>query len=124
MLNQVKNLKLTTMKRLVFVMLLIAGTLVATTSNAQVYIRGRMGFGFHPRVYCPPPVVYQEQYPAAPYYNEYDNNRVIVTVPGYGYDRYNNRFDRYEDRENYHRGYYHDRREDWHEHRGEGRHRW
>ena len=122
------------MKRLVFVMLLIAGTLVATTSNAQVYIRGRIGFGFHPRVFCPPPppVVYQEQYPAAPYYNEYDNSREIVTVPGYGYGRYYNHSDRYEDRENYHRGYYNDRREDhergrredWHEHRGEGRQRW
>jgi hypothetical protein len=114
------------MKRLVFVMLLIAGTLITTTSNAQVYIRGRIGFGFHPRVYCPPlpPVVYQEQYPAAPYYNDYDNSRVIVTVPGYGYGRYYNRSDRYEDRENYQRGYYNRRREDWHEHRGEGRQRW
>src|SRR5450631_3967801 len=101
MLYQFINLKLTTMKRLVFVMLLIAGTLVATTSNAQVYIGGRIGFGFHPRrdYYPPPAVVYQDQYqPVAPYYNEYDNSGVVVSVPGNGYGRYYNRSDRYYER--------------------------
>ena len=96
------------MKRLIFVFLLIAGSLVATTSNAQVYIGGRIGFVFHPhRVYCPPPppIVYQDQYSVAPsYYNNYDNGRVIITAPEYGYGNYKERgYEREEYREHHDR---------------------
>ena len=71
------------MKRLFFALILIAGTLAATSSDAQVF-RGRVGFGFpHPRVFVgvpvPRPIVYA---PApAPYYA----GGVVVAGPAYGY---------------------------------------
>lgn len=69
------------MKRLIFATLLVAGTLITTTGNAQVYMRARVGFGFAPhRVYVAPRIVYRAPYPV-PYYND----PVIVTAPAYGY---------------------------------------
>jgi hypothetical protein len=81
------------MKRLIFSLLLVAATLVATKSEAQVYVRGGVRFGIPipvPRVYCAPPrVVYAPAYPA-PYYG----GGVVVAGPAFGY---------------YGRGYYHGR---------------
>ena len=78
------------MKRIIFSLLLVAGTLIASKSDAQVCIRGGIRIGIPvPRVYCAPPVVYPGAY-VAPYYG----SQVIVPGPYYG-----------------HRwGYYHDRR--------------
>jgi hypothetical protein len=81
------------MKRLIFSLLLVAGTLVATKSEAQVFIRGGVRFGIPvpvPRVYCAPRIVYGAPYPA-PYYG----GGVVVAGPAYGYG--------------YGRGYYHGR---------------
>jgi hypothetical protein len=102
------------MRRLLIATLIIAGTMVATTGYSQVYINAHVGFGYpvH-RVYCapPPPVVYQEEYPAppvvyetpapAPCYGNYNQERVVIVNRGYhGQGYYHDRYDhnRYEDR--------------------------
>jgi len=65
------------MKRLIFALILVAGTFAASTSNAQVYIGAKIGFGFpHPRVVYAAP---------APYYY---GGPVIAPVPYYGYRHY------------------------------------
>jgi hypothetical protein len=75
------------MKRLILAVLLVAGTLVATNSDAQVYGRGRVGFGFPHRAYFAPRVVLPIPVPA-PYYG-YGGGAVIAPpVYGYGYRHY------------------------------------
>jgi|GEM_PF-5766710 hypothetical protein len=79
------------MKRLVFALLLVAGTLVATTSDAQVYVRGRVGFGYYPhRIFYAPRVVLPVPEPA-PFYG----GGVVVTAPAYGYGYGYRHFDPY-----------------------------
>jgi hypothetical protein len=73
------------MKRLFFAVLLIAGTLAATTSNAQAF-RGRIGYGFAHRGYIAPRAFLPVPVPA-PYY--YGGGAVIAPpVYGYGYRHY------------------------------------
>jgi len=81
------------MKRLIIALVILAGTLAASSSQAQVCVGGRISFGFPPRrVYVAPPVSYEAPY-AAPYYygdRDYYRDRAVVPVPayGYGYRRY------------------------------------
>jgi len=79
------------MKRLFFAFLLVAGTLVATTSDAQAF-RGRIGFGFPHRAYFAPRVVLPVPVPA-PYYGYGGYGGGVVVAPpvygyGYGYRHY------------------------------------
>jgi hypothetical protein len=70
------------MKRVILSLMLLAGTLVATKSEAQVFVRGGVRFGIPvpvPRVYCAPRVVY-----AAPYSAPYYGGGVVVAGPAYG----------------------------------------
>jgi hypothetical protein len=72
------------MKRLIFALLLVAGTLAATKSDAQVYVRAGVHFGIPgPRAYYGPRVAY-----AAPYYPSYYGGGAVIAGPGYGYGRH------------------------------------
>lgn len=115
------------MKRIIIALVIVAGTLTATTSHAQVYIGGRIGLGLPvPRVYLPVPphprVIYENSY-AAPecYYPRRDEHVVVTYGNGYGegryrdypyYERYHRQYRDYDRRD---RGYDHDRR--WGHHR-------
>jgi hypothetical protein len=71
------------MKRLFLVLFLLAGSLIATNANAQVYVRGRVGFGFpHPHAFYAPfrPAIICPPVPV-PYYG----GGVVVDGPVYGY---------------------------------------
>jgi hypothetical protein len=71
------------MKRLLLVLFLMAGSLIATNAKAQGYIRGRVGFGFpHPRGFYAPfrPAIVCPPVPV-PYYG----GGVVVAAPAYGY---------------------------------------
>jgi len=71
------------MKRLIFALMLVAGTLVASKTDAQVYVSAGVHFGLPvPRVYCAPRVAY-----AAPYYAPYYGGAAIVAGPIYAYRR-------------------------------------
>ena len=90
------------MKKLFILTTIIAGTLFASSAYSQVYVSAHIGLGLPiRRVYVappPPPVVYQEQYPAAPVYqDEYGQDGYApapVNVvyenefPGYAYYNY------------------------------------
>jgi len=57
-----------TKKILLATALIFTGSMIATTSQAQVYVNAHVGFGIPaPRVYIAPPVVYQDEYAVAPY---------------------------------------------------------
>jgi len=73
------------MKRLIFAFLLVAGTLVATTSDAQAF-RGRIGYGFPHRAFFAPRVVLPVPVPA-PYYGYGGGygGGVVVAPPAFGY---------------------------------------
>ena len=71
------------MKRLIFALMLVAGTLATTNSNAQVYVRAGVHFGLPaPRVYIAPRVAY-----TAPYYAPYYSGAAVVAGPAYAYRR-------------------------------------
>ena len=73
------------MKRLILASLLVTGTLIASKSNAQVYVNAGVHFGIPAPGVCvtPPRVVYQQ-----PYYVPEYGSRVVVEGPAYGYGRY------------------------------------
>ncbi len=113
------------MKRLFLILLVITGSLVATSAYSQVYVHARVGFGVPaPRVYCAPPVVTYPEYNTYPdnysypdnyYYNNYDNcRRPVVVTPYRGYERYRSNAYPYYERHREH--FYRDRR--WEHERG------
>lgn len=117
------------MKRLFLILLVITGSMVATSAYSQVYIHARVGFGIPaPRVYCAPPappVVTYPEYNTYPdnysdtysdnYYNDNCRRPVIVTpYRSYGYERY--RYNAYPYYERHREHFYHERR--WEHERG------
>ena len=102
------------MKRLLPLVLIIAGSIFAPSAYSQIRINAHVSLPLPPlpplpyvHVYAPAPqVVYQENCaPAAPYYNDgYGRDRVVVTEPAYGYNHYNTnrdyRYNRYDERYN------------------------
>jgi hypothetical protein len=54
------------MKALLITTLIVAGSLIASTADSQIYIRGHIGIGIPaPRVYiapAPAPVIYEDEY--------------------------------------------------------------
>jgi len=94
------------MKRLLLLSLIIPGSLIATTGNAQVYVQARVSFApLLPRVFCPPPprvVVYNDPYTISPgYYREQECERGDVYVRGRGYEKVRYYNDRYNDERYY-----------------------
>ncbi len=92
------------MKRLLPLLLIMAGSLFASSAYSQIRIHASIHLPVpplppipHVHVYAQPiapaPVVYQENYAPAPYYNGYSNERVVVAAPryDYGYDRFHDR---------------------------------
>ncbi|HEX4851872.1 MAG TPA: hypothetical protein VFV08_13750 [Puia sp.] len=97
------------MKRLLLLAFILTGTLVATRSQAQVYVHANVGFGLPaPRVYCEPapaPVIYSDPYAyPQPVYPRRVIEPVVVGYGHgywYGHDRYRS-YPRYERRERFH----------------------
>ena len=73
------------MKRLLVGLVIIAGSFIVTSANAQPHFRGRVGFGFpHPRAFFAPvrPIIAYPPVPA-PYY--VGGGLIAPPVYGYGY---------------------------------------
>ena len=89
-----ENLKTTDMKKLFILTAVIAASLVATKSNAQVFVSAHVGFRVpvpHVVVAAPAPVVYGAAYAPAPVYADgyYAAPAVCeADFPGYAYYEY------------------------------------
>ncbi len=127
------------MKRLLPLLLVVVGSMFASSAYSQIRINAHIRLPLpplppipHVHVYAPAPqVVYQDSYaPAVPYYNGYGNERVVVTEPAYGYNHYYSnrdyRYNRYDERYNGGRDDYrrHDNYRGRDEHGRGGRRNW
>jgi len=115
------------MKRLLPAFLIIAGSLFASAAYSQIHVHANINLPLpplppfpHVHVYAQtaPQVIYDNNcQPSVPYYPEYSRERVVVTEPDYGYNRYNYGRDYRNER-------VYDRRHDnYREHRGNERSR-
>jgi len=104
------------MKRLLPLLLIVAGSMFASAAYSQVRIHANINLPLpplppipHVHVYAQPApeAVYDNNCQQPVYYPEYGRERVVVTEPGYGYGRYNYGRDyRYQrDYDRHHRDY-------------------